>query len=178
MLAHPTGFYLTGIELLTLLIVFIILYKLDSVTPSYIGLLLLVLPATQAATDFLNSLVSFLIPPRVLPKLDFSSGIPHECTTMVAVPSLLLTEAQVRDLVLDLEIRYLANPDRNLYFALLTDCPDSDRPEDQHDELADLCTRLIRGLNQRYRQEGRLPFFLFHRRRAYNEVEGRWMGWI
>ena len=30
---------------------------------------------------------------------------------MVAVPTLLLNEAQVRDLVLDLEIRFLANRD-------------------------------------------------------------------
>ena len=57
----------------------------------------------------------------MLPKLDFSEGIPDDCVTMVAVPTLLLNEAQVRDLVLDLEIRFLANRDRNLYFALLTD---------------------------------------------------------
>ena len=67
-------------------------------------------------------------PPHALPKLDFSDGIPADCATMVAVPSLLLNEAQVADLVLDLEIRFLANRDPNLYFALLTDSPDSDQP--------------------------------------------------
>ena len=176
-LRHPTGFYLSGIEVLTLLIVFLILYKLDSVSPSYWGLLLLILPATQAATDLLNNLVALLIPPRVLAKLDFSAGIPPDCATMVAVPTLLLNEGQVHDLVLDLEIRFLANPDPNLYFALLTDCPDCNRPEDDHDALVDLCRELIAGLNQRYGKEGRLPFFLFHRCRIYNESEGVWMGW-
>jgi hypothetical protein len=101
-LQYPTGFYLTGIELLTLFIVFMILYQLDLVKPAFAGLLLLVLPATQAAADFINHLAAFLLPPRVLPKLDFSEGIPDNCITMVAVPTLLLNEAQVHDLALDL----------------------------------------------------------------------------
>jgi hypothetical protein len=176
-LQYPTGFYLTGIELLTLFIVFMILYQLDLVKPAFAGLLLLVLPATQAAADFINHLAAFLLPPRVLPKLDFSEGIPDNCITMAAVPTLLLNDAQVHDLVLDLEIRFLANRDRNLYFALLTDSPDSDAPDEQHDALVELCTRLIEGLNLRYRSEGRSPFFLFHRHRMYNQAEGRWMGW-
>jgi len=176
-LQYPTAFYLGGIELLTLFIVFAILYQLDSVAPALAGLLLLILPATQAGTDFINHLTTFLLPPRVLPKLDFFEGIPDECATMVAVPTLLLNEAQVHDLALDLEIRFLSNRDRNLYFALLTDTPDSDSPEDQQEALVALCVRLIEGLNLRYRSEGRSPFFLFHRHRSYNLAEGRWMGW-
>ena len=176
-LRHPTACYLAGIELITLVIVFAILVRSGSFLPAYVGLLLLLLPATQAAADFINNLATFLIPPRVLPKLDFSEGVPDDCVTMVAVPTLLLNEAQVHDLVLDLEIRFLANRDRNLYFALLTDPPDSDRPLDQHDSLVDLCARLIEGLNSRYAAEGRSPFFLFHRHRRYNHAEGRWMGW-
>ena len=176
-LQYPTGFYLTAIELLTLFIVFTILYQLDLVKPAFAGLFLVILPATQAAADFVNHLAAFLLPPRVLPKLDFSEGIPDDCVTMVAVPTLLLNEAQVHDLALDLEIRFLSNRDRNLYFALLTDSPDSDRPEDQHDALVELASRLIEGLNVRYRSEACAPFFLFHRHRKYNQAEGRWMGW-
>ncbi|HMC58470.1 MAG TPA: glycosyltransferase family 2 protein, partial [Candidatus Solibacter sp.] len=176
-LRHPTEFYLAGIELLTLLIVFTILYKLGSKAPAYAGALLLLLPATQAASDFINNLAAFLLPPRVLPKLDFSEGIPDDCVTMVAVPTLLLDEAQVHDLVLDLEIRFLANRDRNLCFALLTDPPDSDCSEDQQHGLVDLCGGLIQGLNLRYGSDGRSPFFLFHRHHIYNHAEGRWMGW-
>ena len=176
-LQYPTAFYLTGIELLTLFIVFTIFYQMDLVKPAFAGLLLVVLPATQAAADFINHLAAFLLPARVLPKLDFSEGIPDHCVTMVAVPTLLLNEAQVHDLALDLEIRFLSNRDPNLYFALLTDSPDSDCPEDQHDALVELCSRLIEGLNLRYRSERRSPFFLFHRHRKYNQAEGRWMGW-
>ena len=37
---------------------------------------------------------------------------------MVAIPTLLLNEKQVRKLVDDLEVRYLGNQDRKLHFAL------------------------------------------------------------
>lgn len=177
-LRRPALFYLSGIELLTLSMVFAILYNLNNLSAAaYAGLLLLILPATQASVDFINNLLAFLIRPRALPKLDFSEGVPAECATMVAVPALLLNDAQVHDLVLDLEIRFLANRDRNLHFALLTDSPDSDSA-DEDNELVERCSQLIEGLNCRYRGERRRPpFFLFHRRRIYNQSEGCWMGW-
>ncbi len=177
LLRHPAAFYLIGIETLALAVIPVMLSGRDSFAPILAGLLPLCLPATQAAVDFINSLLTFLIPPRVLPKLDFSSGIPAQCTTLVAVPALLLNEAQVRNLVLDLEIRFLANRDPNLYFALLTDSPDADRPCEEDHALVDLCRQLIEGLNRRYRSRTGTPFLLFHRHRVYNDSEGRWMGW-
>ena len=74
-----------------------------------------------------------------LPKIDLTDGIPADYTTMVAVPTLLLNENQVRDLVQELEVRCLANPDPNLHFALLTDLPDSvSRPREKDiDPLVD-----------------------------------------
>jgi cyclic beta-1,2-glucan synthetase len=174
LLRYPTTFYLGGMEILTFLTVAGLLAGVGSLTRIFAALLLLLLPATQAALDFINHLVTFLIRPRVLPKLDFSEGIPEDCATVVAVPTLLMNEAQVRDLVLDLEIRFLANRDPNLYFALLTDSPDSDSSVDERDGLVDVCRKLIEGLNVRYPES---PFYLFHRHRIYNDSEGRWMGW-
>ncbi len=177
LLRFPAPFYLVSIELLTLITAWLMLGTLDELTPMFAAFVLLLLPATQAAVDFVNNFVTSVVPPRVLPKLDFSGGIPADCATMVAVPTLLLNEAQVHDLVLDLEIRYLANQDPNLYFALLTDVPDSDRPVDERDALVDVCRRLIESANKRYRTDGHSPFFMLHRHRAYNESEERWMGW-
>ena len=96
---------------------------------------------------------------------------------MVVVPTLLLNEAYVRRMVRELEIRYLANRDANLYFALLTDAPDSQYPSDQSDELVSLCSHLIEELNHKYAAEGGSAFFLFHRFRTFNPSEGSWMGW-
>ena len=176
-LSWPQSYYLIGVEVLTLILIVTILEGGGELAATVMALFLVILPVTQAAVDFMNNLTGYLLRPRALPKLDFSHGIPKEYSTLVAVPTLLLTEKQVRQLVVDLEIRYLANRDENLYFALVTDGPDSDNEEDERDRLVDVCVGLIEGLNHRYGSDGRTPFYLFHRRRIYNPSEGRWMGW-
>ena len=109
--------------------------------------------------------------------LDFSEGIPAEHATMVAVPSLLLNERQVHELVMDLEIRYLANRDPHLHFALVTDSTDAEQPDDGlGDPLVPLAQSLVTALNERYGALGQTPFYLFHRHRVYNPSERRWMG--
>src|SRR5947199_334929 len=102
---------------------------------------------------------------------------PDKFITMVAVPSLLLNEKQVHGLVEDLEVRFLGNHDPNIHFALLTDLPDSREPAREDNPLIDLCTDLIRELNERYAGQGMGSFFLFHRHRVYNPRERAWMGW-
>ena len=111
MLAWPQSYYLIGIELLTLIAAFTILEGRGTLTPTLLALALVLIPVTQAAVDFMNHLTTWLVRPRILPKLDFSDGIPAEFATLVAVPTLLLNEKQVRQLVSDLEVRYLANRD-------------------------------------------------------------------
>ena len=60
----------------------------------------------------------------------------------MAVPTLLLNEKQVRKLINDLEVRFLANRDPNLHFALLTDLADSvSKPHDKDSHpLVDLAS--------------------------------------
>ena len=117
--------------------------------------------------------------PTPLPKLDFSKGIPKECTTLVAVPTLLLNEKQVRELVNELEVRFLANRDPNLHFVLLTDLPDSvSKPHvDDSNPLVDLAIRLINDLNARYASPNSGGFLFLHRHRIFNVRQGVWMGW-
>ena len=55
---------------------------------------------------------------------------------MVAIPTLLLSEKQVRGLVENLEIRFLGNHDPNIHFALLTDLPDTREPAGEDSPLA------------------------------------------
>ncbi len=177
-LSSPTGFYLIGVELVTFLVAVILLSGLPSLTPILGGLALLLLPATHAAVAVMNGLASSLVAPRVLPKLDFHKEIPAKFTTVVAVPVLLGRPDQVRNLARDLEIRYLANPERNLYYGLLSDLPDTQTDEnEQSNELVTLVCELIDELNDRYGKDGRGPFFLLHRFRAYNASEGAYIGW-
>ncbi|AMY09059.1 Cellobiose phosphorylase [Luteitalea pratensis] len=174
----PAGFYLGGVSLVTLAIVVSTLDLIDAPATIWVAFLLLLLPAMQAAVEFVNALVPAVTRPRGVPKLDFSKGIPPDCETMVAVPALLLNEQHVHELVMDLEIRYLANRDPQLYFALLSDSVDAvDSAGAACEPLVPLAISLIDGLNARYGTAGRTPFYLFHRHRVYNASEQRWMGW-
>ncbi len=71
----------------------------------------------------------------------------------------------------------LGNHDPHLHFALLTDLPDSPSKPQEENSLVDLCSDLIRGLNEKYAAKGMGSFFLLHRRRTYNPREKLWMGW-
>jgi cyclic beta-1,2-glucan glucanotransferase len=175
--AGPEIFYLVGIELVMFAIAGFVLSGLRADVPLFWTLLLLFIPATESAIGVMNQLVSFLLPPCALPKMDFSQGIPDDCATVVAVPTLLISESQVRQMVRDLEIRYLGNRDANLHFALITDSPDSPKASDDQDVLVDLCSALVKTLNERYPAQSGGRFFHLHRHRTYNPSEGTWMGW-
>jgi cyclic beta-1,2-glucan synthetase len=140
--------------------------------------LALILPASDIAVGMVNHLVTILMPPRKLARLDFKAGIPADCTTFVVVPSMLVRIDSAAILLERLEITYLANPDPHLRFALLTDFADATeehRPEDDGYILAAL--NGVRLLNERYAGGGPDRFFLFHRRRTWNPIQGCWMGW-
>jgi hypothetical protein len=180
--AHADDFYISGIQLITIVfIVALVLFPLARLTllDCLIAALMLVLPVMQCAVDLANNSVTALFDPDPLPKLDFSNGIPAECATLVAVPSLLLNEKQVRGLVNDLEVRYLANRDLHLHFALLTDLPDAvSKPRtNDTDPLAELAVTLIDNLNTKYGAHNKGGFFLLHRHRIFSVREGVWMGW-
>ncbi len=180
--------YILGILLLTVLLIGAIMVPL---VPNYsilggltAAFLLLLIPTAQGAVDLVNNTVAALLKATGLAKLDFPKGLPPEFATLVAIPTLLLNEKQVRDLIEDLEVRYLANQDPNIHFALLSDLPDSvsrPRPNDT-DPLVELAVGLINNLNTRYGDKNGSGkhgggFYLLHRHRIFNARQGVWMGW-
>jgi cyclic beta-1,2-glucan synthetase len=178
---HPDEFYLPGIEILTFSIMSAVVLLLTSTnTPPIMilfAMLLLLLPSSQSAVQVMNYLTTALLRPEILPKLDFSKDVPEDCTTLVAVPALLLSKKQVERLVKSLEVRYLGNHDPNIHFALLTDLADSAVPSNEDDPLVDLCSQLIKELNEKYSAKKMGSFLLLHRHRVYNPREKVWMGW-
>ena len=126
----------------------------------------------------MNWLSTLLVKPHLLPRLDYSAGIAPECRTMVVVPTMLTNPRAVARLVETVEIHYLANRDQHLYFALLTDFQDAPQETQPEDTLALQCARAgIEMLNAKYASDRPNIFFLFHRPRRWNEVEGLWMGY-
>ena len=160
---RPDDFYLPGIAVLTVAIVSSVVVLLTEPSTSlgliFLALLAVLLPSSQSAIQIMNYVASLLITAQILPKLDFSEGLPDDCVTMVAIPTMLLNEKQVRHLANALEVRFLGNQDRNLHFLLLTDLPDSPSEPVEENALVDLAADLIRKLNEKYAPKRMGSFF-------------------
>jgi cyclic beta-1,2-glucan synthetase len=165
--------------LLALLLVYVALVSGSWTAVFVLGILALI-PATDLAIAVVQRDVTELLPPRRLPKLDLEDGVPPEYRTLVVVPTMLTSEADVHESVEGIERHYLANSEGHLGFAILSDWRDASEEHLADDEqLLALAANDIAELNQRYGEApwGGTRFLLFHRRRVWNEREGKWMGW-
>lgn len=145
---------------------------------SILLLLLFLAGSAQFAISIVNWLSTILVKPKLLPRMDYSKSIPSECRTLVVIPTMLNSMKYIDELVEDLEIRYLANPEEHLHYGLLTDYTDASSetmPDD--DALLTFAQNQIEALNQKYNPDKQDTFFLFHRPRKWNAKEGRWMGY-
>jgi len=178
----PSFFYLGAVAVLTVLVLSPLLVYAWAAGLGGAGLaalaVLLAVPVSTFALNAADYLTTLGLHPHVLPKLDFQFGIPAEHRTMVVVPCLISSKAGIRHLCDSLERRYLANRDEHLHFALLGDFADATeahRPEDE--TLLQTMTCAIQELNNRYTAGHNNRFYFFHRRRTWNAVEQKWMGW-
>jgi hypothetical protein len=178
---HPDEFFLPGIAILTLSIITATLLFVTTRETSpvlvFLSMLLFLLPGSQCAIQIIDTIITEILPAEILPKIDYTKGLPFDCVTLVAVPTLLLNEKQVHTLIEDLEVRFLGNHDPNIHFALLSDLADSDHRASEDNPLIELCSSLIRELNEKYADQKKGSFLLLHRHRIYNPREKGWMGW-
>ena len=92
---------------------------------------------------------------------------------------MLTTVEAIQEHIEHLEIHYLASPDAELYFALLSDWTDAPT---EHTALdAALLDSAIEGIARLNRLYGPAPagerFVLLHRRRMWSSGQKLWMGW-
>jgi len=135
---------------------------------------LAVLPLSELAIQIVHAFIIATFPPSRLPRMDFEGGIPADCATLIVVPMMLTGEAAIQRELEKLEVRYLANQDANLSFALFSDfldAPERDQPADA--ALLDVASKGIARLNERYRRGN---FLLFHRSREWSASEECWIG--
>jgi cyclic beta-1,2-glucan synthetase len=144
-----------------------------------LGLVALI-PASDLAVALVNRAVPELLGPRALPRLALHDGIPATLRTLVVMPTLLTGDAEIEEQIARLELHYLANPEGAIHFALLSDWMDASTETVPSDDR--LLATAIEGIARLNRAHGTVPdggarFLLLHRRRIWNAVEGRWMGW-
>ena len=142
--------------------------------------LLAVVPASDLVIALINRAVTELFGPRTLPRLELGDGVPEELRTIVVVPTLLTSVDGIKEQVERLEVHYLANPDGDLRFAILSDWIDAPTETLASDE--EFLAAAIEGVATLNKRHGPPPgggdrFFLYHRKRVWNEREQKWMGW-
>jgi len=130
------------------------------------------------AVTLVNWFTTLFIQPRSLSSMNFTYGIPPESRSLVVIPAMLGSKAEIEELVENLEVHFLANRDENLHFALLTDYKDASQETLPEDELLlELTKQKIADLNTKYESRHQSIFFLFHRPRKWNARERLWMGY-
>jgi len=178
---HPNAIYFGGIAVFTLTALAIVLEVTHPVTlASRIAVTLLtLLPANEIGISMINQLVTLLMPPRTLPKLEMrKSGIPPEYATAVVVPTLFGSVNAVDEALSHIEVQYLANRDDNLRLAILSDFTDATTEHREgDDEIIARAREGIASLNKKYSTEKPDAFLLFHRPRLWNPKQRVWMGW-
>lgn len=178
----PLFFYLSGIAFFTVLFSWLLTSRayedgLNNWRIYVLGFVSLI-AVSQLAHTIINWLATQLARPSLLPRMDFSKGIAGDIHAMVVVPTMLTNMQDTESLTEDLEVRFLANRDKNLHFALLTDFKDAASetlPEDEM--LLQTLTNKIIALNKKYGSANNENFYLFHRPRTWNAQEKIWMGY-
>ncbi|MCM0650836.1 cyclic beta 1-2 glucan synthetase [Clostridium swellfunianum] len=180
---HKVSFYIGSILFGTLLIcslaIGIVSYgRSEPIWKYVIAALALLIPCSEIVVSVLNWSINRLTSPRFVPKLELKEGIPEENSAIVVIPTLLNSEDRVHQLISDMEVYYLANQEKNLYFALLGDFKDSffEREEDD-DIIVEAALNDIETLNKKYSHNGEDIFYFLNRYRQYNEKEEVWLGW-
>ena len=179
---HPLRIYLGSITLLSFALGWLLISQAlkEFLEPWLLVAVCVVslMATTRLAVSLVNWFSTILARPGLLPRMDYSKGIPEESTTLVVIPTLINSITSIERLVEGLEVRFLANRNVNLYFALLTDFNDAATEHLTEDELLlqTLKNKII-ALNKKYQRITNDTFFLFHRPRKWNRYDKIWMGY-
>ena len=144
------------------------------------AVILMMFPASETVVAVINRLISESARPAHLPRVALINGIPVEHRVMVVIPAMLTSVESIAALVHQLQLHFLANPEANAQFALLSDWADADTEHVDSDQtLLDSAVMQVGELNERYPEtDGAAPrFIVLHRQRRFSETEQRWIGW-
>ncbi len=158
-----------------------IYYAKRNILVSIIIALTLYIPISEIVQQFINYILNKKVKPTLIPKMDFNGGIPKEYSTFVVIPTIVNSKEKVKELMKKLEVYYLANKSKNIYFALLGDCTSSkNENEDFDDEVIKAGLEEAERLNKKYPKEldeVYTKFNFIYRKRTWNPSEKCYLGW-
>ncbi|NLP12926.1 MAG: glycosyl transferase [Clostridium sp.] len=183
-LARPGILYMGSIGFIMLLLTAGAVYYSVNNSSEYqwvltvIAGLAVIIPVMDIAVNAVNWIISRGLKPSFLPKIEIKGDIPEEHAAMVVIPALLPDEKRVLELIDNLEVYYLANKEKNLYFSLAGDYKDAPKKETPQDKkIIETALNRISELNKKYSSGDRNIFYFFHRHRQFSDRQNKWMGW-
>jgi len=143
-----------------------------------LGGLSILIPCSEIVNSILNWSINHLTNPRFVPKMELSNGIPDYAKTVVVIPTILNNEDRVIELIKNMEVYYLSNKEKNIYFALLGDFKDNTVKNEINDEKINrIALKKVKELNRKYSSNGEDIFFFLNRYRQFNKKQNMWLGW-
>jgi len=140
--------------------------------------MVLLIPIQTIIVQLIQYILGKIVKPKLIPKLDFKTGIPEEETTMVIIPTIVKSAEKVKELFSKLEVYYIANKSENLYFTLLADCSSGKNEKEKYDEsIIEAGIKEIERLNNKYPQQNFNKFNFIYRKRLWNDAEECYLGW-
>ena len=150
----------------------------NSILKFIITTILLIIPISEFVNQTIQYILGKIIKPKLIPKMDFYDGIEAENATFVVIPTIIKTREKVQELFRKMETFYLANKSDNLYFAVLGDCSEGNKQEEEFDkEVIDEGIKQVEKLNEKYGKQGFPIFHFIYRERQYNNSEEKFLGW-
>ena len=169
-----------SIIVISTIIISLILAKVakNNLIKYFLTTLILIIPISEFVIQTIQFILGKIVKPKLIPKLDFANGIDEENATFVVVPTIIKTKEKVQELFRKMEVFYLANKSKNLYFAVLGDCTESNIQDEEFDkDVIEEGLKQVQNLNEKYRNQEFPIFHFIYRERKYNKSEDKYLGW-
>lgn len=145
------------------------------IKPRLLSFIILFIPISQLIGQLVNEFIIHSIPTKVIPKMNYSKGIPKESKTMVVIPTIISTKEKIKEMFDTLESFYIINKSDNLYFTLLGDVKTSNEKVMPYDEEISIYgEEYAKKLNKKYKTD---IFYFIYRRRVWNKKENCYIGY-
>ncbi len=141
---------------------------------SYITLFSLSL---EISDKIVNYILRKCVHPKILPRFDFAKTVDEKYPTYVVMPTIISSIEKLDNMINKMEVTYLANRSKNMYYMLIGDCISSDKPViDIDKKIVDYAKKRLEELNSKYNAPHKIFNFMY-RKRVYSEGESCYMGY-
>lgn len=162
---------------LTIIIGIIMATKIKPIYAYFISLILYI-PIVEIYMQIVNYILIKTVKPKLIPKINNLSGIDENHKTFVVIPTIVNSVEKVKKLLRKLEVFYLANKSKNIYFAVLGDCTtENEEHRKEDDNIIKYAKEGIENLNNKYKTQDLSIFHFIYRKRIWSSTEKKYMGW-